>query len=285
VFSPDGRRLVTKAKKIVRIWDTETGQPVSDPLTHPAMVKCVTFSPDGKRIAAGGDESTIRVWHADTGRPAPAPQTPKSFNRIVVLTFSPDGTKLASAADSEARVWNVGTGEPVTPEFSHKKTITAVQFSPDGTRLLTANWDNTARVWDAATGKPVGQALSHDKPITNAVFSPDGKRVATASGDDTVRVWDAGSGSPVTPPLKSPSAIGVAFDPSGTRLGTACYARHGHIWDIEKATQICTLQNKYFDLLTRVCFSPDGRRVALYIPNGVVICDARTGEQLYRATY
>ena len=33
------------------------------------------------------------------------------------------------------------------------------QFSPDGTRVVTASEDKTARVWDAATGKALTEPL------------------------------------------------------------------------------------------------------------------------------
>jgi WD40 repeat protein len=33
-------------------------------------------------------------------------------------------------------------------------------FSPDGTRIVTASWDNTARLWDAESGKPIGEPLT-----------------------------------------------------------------------------------------------------------------------------
>jgi WD40 repeat protein len=61
-------------------------------------------------------------------------------------------------------------------------------FSPDGTRVVTASYDNTVRVWDAATGRPVMILLEHQDKVLSAIFSPDGTRVVTASVDKTARV-------------------------------------------------------------------------------------------------
>jgi WD40 repeat protein len=79
-----------------------------------------------------------------------------------------------------------------------------VCFSPDGTRLATASWDNTARLWDARTGQELLALKGHTEellalkghtnPIMSVAFSPDGTRLATASGDGTARLWDARSG-------------------------------------------------------------------------------------------
>jgi WD40 repeat protein len=69
--------------------------------------------------------------------------------------------------------------------------VRSAAFGPDGTRVVTASWDDTAQVWDAATGKPLTSALEHQGEVVSATFSPDGTRVVTASHDKTARVWDA----------------------------------------------------------------------------------------------
>ena len=59
----------------MRLWDAATGQPVGAPLTgHTDWVDSVAFSPDGHRLATGGD-TTVRLWNADTGQPVGPPLT------------------------------------------------------------------------------------------------------------------------------------------------------------------------------------------------------------------
>ena len=40
-------------------------------------------------------------------------------------------------------------------------------FSPDGTRILTASWDNTARLWDGDSGKLLA-TFQHEGEATSA---------------------------------------------------------------------------------------------------------------------
>ena len=88
------------------------------------------------------------------------------------------------------------------PELRHKGSVVSAQFSPDGTRVLTASLDNTARVWDARSGKALTEPLRHEGSVRSAQFSPDGTRVVTASDDKTARVWDARSGKALSEPLR-----------------------------------------------------------------------------------
>jgi WD40 repeat protein len=63
-------------------------------------------------------------------------------------------------------------------------------FSPDGSRIVTASGDQTARVWDAATGKEMAVLRGHEGFVRAAAFSPDGSSVVTASRDQTARISD-----------------------------------------------------------------------------------------------
>src|SRR5262249_51445215 len=71
---------------------------------HTERVTCVTFSPDGQRLAIGGDDSTVRIVAASTGDEA---LTLKGhLNPVHSLAFSPDGHRLESGGwDGLLRIW------------------------------------------------------------------------------------------------------------------------------------------------------------------------------------
>jgi WD40 repeat protein len=62
-FSPDGLRVVTGSEgKTAQVRNAKTGQPLTEPLMHPAPV-FAQFSPDSQRVVTVSEDNTARIWH------------------------------------------------------------------------------------------------------------------------------------------------------------------------------------------------------------------------------
>ena len=102
----------------------------------------------------------------------------------------------------------------------------AVQFSPDGARLVLVLFDHTARVLNAATGKPAFSPLPHwlDAPETSTfhhVFDRTGKKLVTQSRTHVLQIWDMSTGQPIGPALVHSNPIERAqFNADGSLLFT-----------------------------------------------------------------
>src|SRR5436309_2807067 len=78
--------------------------------------------PDGKTLAAGGNEKVVYLWEVSTG--AELMRLQGHTERIRSIAISSDGKRLASAGDDRViLVWDSATGKQTHQLRGHKKTI------------------------------------------------------------------------------------------------------------------------------------------------------------------
>jgi len=122
-------------------------------LHHREWVRCITFSPDGSRVATASYDSTARLWDAQTGAPLGSPMEHDA--PVYCITFSPDGSRVATGSfDFTARLWDAQTGARLGEQMKHGDLVTCFSFSSDGSRIATASHDGMARLWDVRTILP-----------------------------------------------------------------------------------------------------------------------------------
>jgi WD40 repeat protein/serine/threonine protein kinase len=276
-WSRDGRWLATGSDDgTARVWDPESGRPVTPPLEHQGPVRALAWSPRGSWLATADDHAT-RIWDASAGQ-LMTPPLVHDGDFMVKLAWSPDGSRLATAIHKIVHMWDASSGSE-TRVACHGE-ILVIEWSPDGRRLAIAGTDMTAQVWDATTGQPVTLPLVQQDWIRAVAWSPDGHRVATASDDGTARVWDASSGQTVTPPLVHQKAVfTLAWSPDGQRLATASEDGTARMWDANTG-QALTPPIKQDGRVAMLAWSPDGRRVAS-VGAMVRIWDANSGHEGY----
>ena len=159
-FSPDGKQVLTGGAGGAQLWDLATAQVIREFGSNEEAVESVAFSADGVQLATGGSTHVVRVWETATGRLLLRFAT-SSTERVSDLEFSPNGTRLLTAGDRGAQLWDLATGALLV-EFGSPGWAAEATFSPDGLRVLTAGGDGL-RMWDAATGEqiPAFNAGSH----------------------------------------------------------------------------------------------------------------------------
>jgi hypothetical protein len=196
-FSPDGASLAAVcADQSVTVWDL-TSQRAR--FTRQAGTRGpvlfgepygVSFSLDGRWLAAGSDDGVVRVRRADTGEEAFAFRGHTAQVRSVA--FHPASRWLASGGeDGVIKIWDLAAGGEARELRGHAAQIRGLVFSGDGRRLFSASPDDTAKIWDVATGQELLTLRGHLSSVWGVAISRDDERLATASVDDTVKIWDA----------------------------------------------------------------------------------------------
>jgi WD40 repeat protein/serine/threonine protein kinase/DNA-binding XRE family transcriptional regulator len=227
-------------------------------LGHTGPLSSATFSPDGKYVLTGSNDTTVRLWDRQSGQEVR--QFP-GHTDFVVAAFSPDGRQLITgSADRTARLWDSETALELLRLPDHSSAIFAIAFSPDGKYVVT-NDGPTARLWDAQTGEEVRQFEGHGETILGVSFSPDGRYLATASIDRTAILWDLGTGQVSRTFSGHAASVNEAiFSPDGRFLLTASLDTTARLWQIETGEAICSFLG-HTSVVHDVAFSPDGRLV------------------------
>lgn len=237
----------------------------------------VTFSPDGKQLAAS-DGAAIRLW--DLHRPGLPPKILEGHTDTVQsILFAPGGKFLVSTSnDGTVRIWDVPTLMPVGTPIELPGIVLGLALSHDGNYMATTHSDGTVKLWNFGTRQLIKDLTGNGDSVRSAVFSPDGRRLA-AGYRDKARIWSiAEIKKPrlirtITMPPKTGTdeSMDVAFSPDGQRLATLSDALR--IWDTEgnSKTPLSEFTNLDQDEQPwSVTFSPDGEVLAQTNMNGTI---------------
>lgn len=196
-FSPDGRVVAAGAASSpdygtkdgsVRLWDSSSGALLA---THREVMYVGVFSlawSEAGLLVAGGDNhngSDVRALTDGSWRTV-SPSDSIAYD----LTFSPDGTRLASGSnDGTIKIFDASSFALLRRiQVMKIGAVRSVAFSPDGRELASGDTEGLVKIWDPDTGALLDTLSGHTKPVDGVAYAPSGGFLASA-GDRTVRLW------------------------------------------------------------------------------------------------
>lgn len=141
-------------------FDATTLKPVGPAIASAAEASCVTMAENGGHIILATLDNFVRVFDGVSGIESVEPIA--HGGPVTRIAVDPSGTRFAVGGRSgKVVVYDMETGKPITGPLWHDPShsrnsaveITALEFSRDGSQLLTAGTDHTARLWDMGPQK------------------------------------------------------------------------------------------------------------------------------------
>ena len=338
-FSDGGATLASVAfNGIIAFWDVKTSKKFNSQVAgHRDIFTTLTLSPDGTKLASVGADGHVIFGFASSWRPdhlirLTAASTGDEIMTLTDsmnpshLTFSPDGKTVAFGSLGKIRLWNTETGISLdiplldqdeghkVPGHDHGNgavamprgmrphqmpTISALAFSPDGTRIVNATMEGQIQMWDAEMGieltslveqEPDGAThevkdggmtvtTSYKDPIFVLAFSPNGKRLAAGS-QEQIRLWNMETGnwgkgiSSINNREENRAVFhgsqALVFSPDNMILVNGDRNGKLQLWDITTGNELITLNGHTAEVET-LHFSPDGNTLVSAAQDGTIL--------------
>ena len=265
MFVMEGRRLITRDKLRVRLFDAESGSKLLDlPDRDGYTFDHFEVSTDERWMALEEKNKTegkgwTTLWETETGRPG----LPVTGSRQAIRTWglSPDGQHVLAIDFERGEVtrallelWGVySNAKDLTVYLGWLSPYPPVRFSADGRWLAAGRSQPTEpgdiELWDlqSRSENRAAHFQGHSTFVEDLAFSMDGRTLASIDSDGVVRLWAmpvAGESTQAAEHARHPTEVeACGFTPDGRTLISICSEVQGfqHGENFSGATKLVTV--------------------------------------------
>ena len=149
-LSPDGKSIAASDGQWASAYRLADGKRLW--LINTGWLARPSFTPDGRQVVLADNNAAITIHDAITGRQLAGIMPPWTWWTAVAC--SPDGKAIAvGTAAKEIGLFAMQTGTSRWRRIDARGPITAIQFTPDGRRVIASSVDGGTRIYDTQTGR------------------------------------------------------------------------------------------------------------------------------------
>ncbi|MFC1587522.1 WD40 repeat domain-containing protein [Planctomycetota bacterium] len=302
---------------LIRIWDINANKLIEEITGEENRFKqpTVVFSADNKKMLIGEYDGIIKLWDLERNKVIQHFKCPvgPGYN----ITISLDGklavftdrlemrpgtpTQLRNISiDKNIYLWDLETGKEIYKFEGHEACINAVEFSPDGKKIVSASDDGTVRLWDLESKEEIRCFKGHKGGVSAVAFAPDSKRIISGGGvgyppgtvekgekrgDFSLRLWDIEKSKEIHKFTGHNHTVrSVRFSPNGKKIVSGSEDASVKIWNISTGKEVFPNRSvgRFVDT---IAFAPDGQKLIVgYWSEPVEILNIHTGRKIRTLT-
>ena len=197
-----------------------------------------------------------------------------NYNDFIVETvFSPDGKFIAACSPKRIYIWSVYDQALLRTFYGHTDKITSIDFSSDGTRVVTGAFDNTAKIWNVSNEQRSPTELEKENDSIEFIsFAPDGTKAVVITKDEHILLVKVEDCSIIFDESYASRVADAAGVPDDIRADNIAWSS-AQIWIFmndkigvgrSDAGNKTPENSKYVSSInSAICLSPDGTQLAI----------------------
>jgi WD40 repeat protein len=157
---------------------------------------CLAWSPDGRFVCHGNQDSTVHIWIGDTGKELQMTCYPL---KVTQICWERRSKNFATAGSSTITVWDCsGKGpagrKPQALKF-HRMPVLAMRYQPDGSYLASGCAEGRVAVWQPGKRKVPDLTANLESPISDLAWCHGSRYLAAATEAGTITTFESRSPS------------------------------------------------------------------------------------------
>jgi len=232
------------------VWEWRSESYVLKQQGHFYDLNVVAYSPDGRLLATGGDDSKVKLWNAETGfcfvtfddhdGPVTAVEFAYGETGQAVVTASLDGTVRAFDL---ARYKNFRTMR--TPSERPSQLLCLAVDGNGEVICAGAMEPYEIYLWSMRNGQLLDVLTGHEGPISSLSWSPSEPMLVSGSWDGMVNVWEPYKSTvPVDKYKHKSDVLCVAYRPDGLQICATSLDGSITFWNVKEGKQTGYIQGR-----------------------------------------
>lgn len=165
--------------------------------------------------------------------------------------------------------------------MGHTNYISAIAWSPDGSKIASSDEDYTVRLWNPHSSSDLFTLQHASQVVAALAWHPYSDQLASVDDSGTIYIWNPHTGQKISE-MRDPSdtsfAISLAWHPDGSLLASGSVDGYVRIWDRQDNRLISRIQAHEGQIFA-LAWHPDGSLLASAGGDGFIqLWEAATGE-------